>query len=84
MSTGDEPAEAAQLAAAHAKIAELEKSAQFDRLIGTAVGILMERHALPPDRAFSLLQQLGLRRRVKLRVIAAAIVYAGETTTPGS
>jgi hypothetical protein len=42
--------------------------------IGTAVGILMERHQIGADRAFAYLTRLSMTRNVKLRQIAQQVV----------
>lgn len=65
------------LAAARAQVDELARALQSSRQIGMAMGILMERHRLAPDRAFQVLRQLSQRRNVKLREVADAIVEPG-------
>jgi hypothetical protein len=42
--------------------------------IGTAVGILMERHQVGPDRAFGYLTRVSMNRNVKLRDIAREVI----------
>ena len=44
-----------------------------------AMGILMERHRLSPDRAFLVLRQMSQRRNLQLREVAEVIVRAGES-----
>ena len=66
------------LAAARAQVEELGRALQSSRQIGMAMGILMERHRLAPDRAFQVLRQMSQRRNVKLREVADAIVEPGS------
>ncbi|WP_097186113.1 ANTAR domain-containing protein [Blastococcus haudaquaticus] len=66
------------LAAARAQVEELGRALQSSRQIGMAMGILMERHRLAPDRAFQVLKQMSQRRNVKLREVADAIVEPGS------
>jgi AmiR/NasT family two-component response regulator len=68
---------ALELAAARAQAEELGRALQSSRQIGMAMGILMERHRLAPDRAFQVLRQMSQRRNVKLRDVADAIVEPG-------
>jgi hypothetical protein len=49
-------------------------------LIGQAVGILMERYRLDPDRAFGFLVRTSQTGNVKLRDIAAGIVEDATNT----
>ena len=67
------------LIAARAQVEELGRALQSSRQIGMAMGILMERHRLAPDRAFQVLRQMSQRRNVKLREVADAIVEPGPT-----
>jgi len=69
----------AQLDAANAKLSALEKNLRSSRDVGMAMGILMERHRLSPDRAFLVLRQMSQRRNVQLREVAEVIVRAGES-----
>ncbi|MDX6240250.1 MAG: hypothetical protein QOG10_5070 [Kribbellaceae bacterium] len=43
-------------------------------MIGQAVGIVMERYRLDPDRAFAFLVRTSHNGNVRLREIAAALV----------
>jgi AmiR/NasT family two-component response regulator len=42
--------------------------------VGTAVGIVMERHGLDRERAFAFIAKLSNDRNVKVRVLAQQIV----------
>jgi GAF domain-containing protein len=46
--------------------------------IGIAVGILMERHKLTADEAFTSLSQASMDKNVKLREVARRVVETGE------
>jgi len=63
-------------AAAHAE--ELERALLTSRQIGMAIGILMERHRLTAEQAFSCLRDLSQQRNVKLRDVAGQIVHTGD------
>jgi AmiR/NasT family two-component response regulator len=69
----------ADLAAARADVAELQRALATSRQIGMAMGILMERHRLTPEQAFDRLRDLSQRRNVKLRDLADQVVYTGDT-----
>jgi GAF domain-containing protein len=45
--------------------------------IGQAMGILVERHKMPPERAFDMLVRASQRSHVKLRDLAAYVVATG-------
>jgi AmiR/NasT family two-component response regulator len=47
-------------------------------LIGQAKGILMERHRITADAAFTLLAAASQRKNVKLTDVAAHLVETGE------
>ena len=66
------------LASAHAKIAQLERALQSSRLIGTAIGILMERHKVTSDQAFRELVVASQATQVKLHVLATRLIDTGE------
>jgi GAF domain-containing protein len=74
-----------QVFAAHASIAlthrrtEAGLRAAIDTrgTIGQAIGILVERHKVPPERAFDLLVRASQRSHVKLRDLAAYVVDTG-------
>ncbi|MBM9468526.1 GAF and ANTAR domain-containing protein [Nakamurella leprariae] len=46
--------------------------------IGTAVGILVERHRITADAAFTLMVAASQRLNVKLRTIAAEVMHTGS------
>lgn len=57
----------------------LEMALLRSRTIGAAMGILMERHKLTPDRAFDLLRTASQDHNRKLADIAAELVETGTT-----
>lgn len=67
-----------ELAAARAKIENLELALQTSRTIGMAVGIVMERLRLPQDEAFDVLRALSQHHHRKLRDIAAELTFCGS------
>ena len=52
----------------------LHQALEARQLVGQAVGVLMERYRLDPDRAFSFLVRTSQNGNVKLREVAAGIV----------
>ena len=88
----DQAVERASLLADHAAIAiESESSAnraeslsaglQSNRVIGVALGILMERHHLSADEAFAMLRRASSYQNRKLAVIAEDLVTTGHLPT---
>ncbi len=59
------------------KQANLEKAIESHRLIGQAVGVLVERHRLTPGQAFQQLRRTSQDRNVRLREIAQRILETG-------
>ena len=57
--------------------ANLELAMESHRLIGQAVGILVERHRLLPGQAFDRLKQASQNRNLKLRELAARVIESG-------
>lgn len=57
--------------------ANLEAAIDSHRLIGQAVGILVERHRLTPGEAFDRLKQASQNRNLKLREVASRVVETG-------
>ncbi len=53
------------------KQANLETAVESHRLIGQAVGILVERHKILPGQAFDRLKQASQNRNLKLREVAS-------------
>jgi hypothetical protein len=74
---------------AHASVALVNRRMEQDLrtavdtrgTIGQAIGILIERHRLTPDRAFQLLVTASQHRQIKVRELAAQLVETG--TGPG-
>ena len=72
----------AQLFATHAAIAlghaqerdELTTGMQSRRVIGEAIGLLMERYQMSDDRAFAFLVRASSHRNIKLRAVAEELV----------
>ena len=72
----------ARLFASHAAIAlghahqreTLNEALQTRKVIGQAIGILMERHAMNEDRAFDFLARASSNANIKLGVIAQELV----------
>jgi len=71
-----------ELFAAHASVAlgrarreeDLNAALLTRKVIGQAIGILMERHGLDEDAAFAYLTRVSSRSNVKLRAVATEIV----------
>lgn len=59
------------------KQANLEKAIESHRLIGQAVGVLVERHRLTPGQAFQQLRHASQDRNVRLREIAQRVLETG-------
>ncbi|MGO4600153.1 ATP-binding protein [Terrabacter sp. 2RAF25] len=57
---------------------QLEQAIESHRLIGHAVGVLIERHRITAKQAFEMLRQASLSRNIKLREIAARVVESGQ------
>jgi PAS domain S-box-containing protein len=57
--------------------ANLETALESHRLIGQAVGILVERHRLLPAAAFDRLRRASQARNLKLREIATRVIETG-------
>lgn len=68
---------AVAIAYAH-EIDNLEEAIRTRKMIGQAVGIVMERYQLTDQRAFAFLTRLSQTRNVKLRLVAQEIVAAAE------
>ncbi|HWI44071.1 MAG TPA: GAF and ANTAR domain-containing protein [Nocardioides sp.] len=87
-STGIDPdaLQLAELFATHAAIAlgraryehQLNESVSSRQVIGTAIGMLMERYRLPEERAFDFLVRASTTSNIKLRAIAQEIVDHGN------
>jgi hypothetical protein len=55
----------------------LAKAIESHRLIGQAIGILIERHRVTPAEAFTMLKKASQGRNIKLREIAARVIETG-------
>ncbi len=72
----------ARLFASHAAIAlghatdrqHLNEALQTRKVIGEAIGILMERHGMNEDRAFAFLVRASSHANIKLRAVAQELV----------
>lgn len=53
------------------------KALESHRLVGQAVGILIERHRITPAEAFIRLRSASQQRNIKLREIAARVIETG-------
>lgn len=56
---------------------QLQRAVESHRLIGEAVGILVERHKCLPSEAFARLRAASQNRNVKLRDVAAHVIETG-------
>lgn len=67
------------LLAEHAadRMNHLERAIESHRMIGQAVGILMERHRLTPHVAFQRLRSSSHNRNLKLRELAGRVIESG-------
>ncbi|GAB95738.1 hypothetical protein BJY21_001272 [Kineosphaera limosa] len=73
----DAEALAKELAAAHHKVENLTTALATSRIIGTAVGVLVERLKLLPDAAFRVLAEVSQRTNRKVRDVASELVETG-------
>ncbi|MHA6523800.1 ANTAR domain-containing protein [Tessaracoccus sp. G1721] len=55
----------------------MARAIESHRLIGQAVGILVERHRLTPGDAFERLKSASQQRNVKLRAVAELVIETG-------
>jgi signal transduction histidine kinase/AmiR/NasT family two-component response regulator len=55
----------------------LAQAIESHRLIGQAIGILIERHRVTPAQAFTMLKKASQDRNIKLREIAARVIETG-------
>ena len=60
----------------------LQRAMDARKVIGIAMGILMERYAIEPDRAFDVLQRYSQSNNIKLREVAQQV--ADRRALPGS
>ncbi len=59
------------------KEAQLRQAIESHRLIGHAVGVLIERHRITAVQGFEMLRQASLNRNIKLRELAQRVVETG-------
>ncbi len=57
--------------------ANLQYAVESHRVIGQAIGILVERHRLLPGQAFDRLKEASQNRNLKLREIAVRVIETG-------
>ena len=55
----------------------LEHAVESQRLIGQAVGVLIERHRVTPNAAFAMLRTASQNRNLKLREVAGRVIESG-------
>ncbi len=60
------------------EVDNLQVAVRTRKVIGQAIGILMERYGLTDERAFAFLSRLSQHRNVKLRQVAQELVEATE------
>ena len=60
----------------------LQRAMDARKVIGIAMGILMERYAIEPDRAFDVLQRYSQTNNIKLRDVAQQV--ADRRALPGN
>ncbi|MGC3995038.1 MAG: ATP-binding protein [Propionicimonas sp.] len=59
------------------KQANLERAIESHRLIGQAVGVLVERHRLTPSQAFQSLRRASQDRNIRIRDLAERVLETG-------
>lgn len=87
----DESRHVGSLFAGHAAVAlaavqertQLAAAVLTRDLIGQAKGILMERHGLSADQAFTVLVRVSQHTNLKLRDIAEQLTKTGKLPDPG-
>ncbi|WP_256794916.1 ANTAR domain-containing protein [Terrabacter sp. Ter38] len=57
--------------------ANLERAVESHRLVGQAMGILIERHRIVSEEAFDVLRRASQDHNVKLRVVAQRVIETG-------
>lgn len=89
---GGQQVETAELFAVHAAIAlrrtryerQLDDALATRKVIGQAIGLVMERYGIHEDRAFEFLARLSSTTNRKLRVVAEELVGAANRRAEGS
>jgi ANTAR domain len=72
----DRPEASARVAELEDEVAHLKEALARRQQIGVATGLLAQRFAISPDRAWSLLVRLSQNGHVKVRDIAQALINA--------
>src|SRR4029450_806997 len=75
-SVAERPDLDARVAELEVEIAQLRDALTRRQQIGVATGLLAQRFAISPERAWSLLVRLSQNGHVKVRVIAQAVMEA--------
>ena len=57
--------------------ANFERAVESHRLVGQAMGILIERHRIVSDEAFDVLRRTSQDHNVKLREVAQRVIDTG-------
>ena len=70
------PDASSRVAELEAEIAQLRDALSRRQQIGVATGLLAQRFAISPDRAWSLMVRLSQNGHVKVREIAQAVIDA--------
>lgn len=76
-------ARAVSAAAARQQIVHLERALNYNRDIGTAIGILMFQHKITRPQAFDLLRLASQHSNRKLIDIALDVIESGVLELPG-
>ena len=58
--------------------ANLERAVESHRLVGQAMGILIERHRIVSEEAFDILRRASQDNNVKLREVAMRVIESGS------
>lgn len=58
--------------------ANLERAVESHRLVGQAMGILIERHRIVSEEAFDILRRTSQDNNVKLREVAQRVIESGS------
>lgn len=64
------------------RAANLEVALGSARVIGAAIGVLVERHKITPEEAFDRLRVASQQTNTKVATIAEGLVRTGELTAP--
>lgn len=64
------------------EVSDLQEAIRTRQLIGTAIGVVMERYDLEEDRAFAFLARLSQDQNVKLREVARRLAASAGSSTP--